>query len=89
MAKSPNTTPSKWSMSSTYNYKYPGWTEQNPFISAIFQAVEEEATKLNEQDVAVQNELAWLDYVDNEFITDMETYPDAESIIKKIMKKEN
>jgi hypothetical protein len=33
--------------------------------------------------------LAWLDYVDNEFITDMETYPDAESIIKKIMKKEN
>ena len=45
MAKSPNTTPSKWSMSSTYNYKYPGWTEQNPFVSAIFQAVEEEATK--------------------------------------------
>ena len=76
-------------MRATYNYKYPGWTEQNPFISAIFQAAEQEATKKNEQEVDVQNELAWIDFVENEFIKDMETYPEAESIINNIIRKDN
>jgi len=89
MAKSPNITPSNWSVRATYNYKYPGWTEQNPFISAIFQAAEQEATKKNEQEVDVQNELAWIDFVENEFIKDMETYPEAESIINNIIRKDN
>jgi hypothetical protein len=50
MAKSPNTTPSdddnnNWSLRASYEYKYPGWVQSNPFVSAIFDAVETEETE--------------------------------------------
>ena len=77
MAKSPDTTPSNWSVRATYNYKYPGWTEQNPFISAIFQAAEKEATEKNQQ------EIARLDKAD-EIVQNMLTFPEAEAILNKI-----
>lgn len=51
MAKSPNTTPSdddnnNWSLKASYEYKYPGWVQSNPFVSAIFDAVEQEVQKI-------------------------------------------
>jgi hypothetical protein len=39
------------------------------------------------QRIETQNEIAWLDYVESEFIQDMLTYPDAEAIINKIQNK--
>tara|TARA_B110000483_G_scaffold112197_1_gene136337 strand:+ start:280 stop:447 length:168 start_codon:yes stop_codon:yes gene_type:complete len=43
--------------------------------------------KLTEaQRIETENELAWLDYVESEFIQDMLTYPDSEAIIKRVMK---
>jgi hypothetical protein len=93
MAKSPNTTPSdddnnNWSLKASYEYKYPGWVQSNPFISAVFDAVEqEEQQKRKEQEIETANELARLDYIESEFIQDMLTYPDAEAIIKRIMKQ--
>jgi hypothetical protein len=93
MAKSPNTTPSNddnnnWSLKASYEYKYPGWVQSNPFISAVFDAVEqEEQQKQKEQEIETANELARLDYIESEFIQDMLTYPDAEAIIKRIMKQ--
>ena len=95
MAKSPNTTPSdddnnNWSLRASYEYKYPGWVQSNPFVSAIFDAVEqEEQKKRKEQEIELANEIAWLDYAESEFIQDMLTYPDAEAIINKIMNKED
>jgi hypothetical protein len=59
-------------------------------VSAIFDAVEqEEQKKRKEQEIELANELAWLDYVESEFIQDMLTYPDAEAIINKITNKED
>ena len=93
MAKSPNTTPSNddnnnWSLKASYEYKYPGWVQSNPFISAVFDAVEqEEQQKRKEQEIETANELARLDYIESEFIQDMLTYPEAEAIISKVMKQ--
>jgi hypothetical protein len=62
--------------------------QSNPFISAVFDAVEqEEQQKRKEQEIETANELARLDYIESEFIQDMLTYPDAEAIIKRIMKQ--
>ena len=44
-----------------------------------------EYIKGNDQTVA--NELAWIDYVEEEFIQKMLTYPDAEAILNKITKE--
>jgi hypothetical protein len=39
------------------------------------------------QRIETANELAWMDYVESEFIQDMLTYPDAEAILNKITKE--
>lgn len=86
MAKSPNTTPFNG-----YNFKftqdYPGWS--NNFVNALYNAACGEQPKhppLTEaQRIETENELAWMDYVENEFIKDELTFPEAEAIIKRIM----
>ena len=88
MAKSPNTTPF-----SGINYKftqdYPGWS--NNFVNALYNSAANEQPKhppLSEaQRIETENEIAWLDYVESEFIQDMLTYPDAEAIINNIQNK--
>ena len=85
MAKSPNTTPFNG-----YNYKftqsYPGW--ENNFVNALYNSVANEQPKLTEaQRIETENELAWMDYVESEFIQDQLTFPEAEAIIKRIMNK--
>ena len=88
MAKSPNTTPFNG-----YNYKftqdYPGW--ENNFINALYNSVANEQPKqapLTEaQRIETENELAWMDYVEKEFISEMTEYPEAEQIIKNILDK--
>ncbi len=88
MAKSPNTTPSSWSVKAQYNYKYPGWVESNPFVSSLFNMVEKaEKKKAKEQKTEIQNELVWMDWVEKEFIQNMLTYPEAEAILNKIKKE--
>ena len=42
---------------------------------------------LKAQETEIANELAWLDYVEEEFIQNMLTYPDAEAILNKIKKE--
>ena len=87
MAKSPNIPPSKWSVKAHYNQKYPGWIESNPFVSSLFDMVDEaEKKKAKEQKTELDNELAWIDYVESEFIQKMLTYPEAEAILNKIKK---
>ena len=96
MAKSPNTTPSNnndpqgpWSMSHSYSYSYPDYAN-NAFLRAILNHEDSQPQHppLTEaQRIETQNELAWLDYVESEFIQDMLTYPDAEAIINKITKE--
>ena len=90
MAKSPNSTPFNGKgYSAKFTQDYQGWTEINPFISALFDLTMKEQlerTTAKEQSVTVSNELAWMDYVESEFIQDMLTYPDAEAILNKITK---
>ena len=91
MAKSPNSTPFNGKgYSVKFTQDYQGWTETNPFISALFDLASKEQleqTTQKEQSVTVSNELAWMDYVESEFIQDMLTYPDAEAILNKITKE--
>ena len=86
MAKSPNTTPSSWSVRAEYNYKYPGWVESNPFVSSLLDMAEK-AEWRKHKDMSVENELAWIDWVEKEFIQNMLTYPEAEAILNKIKKE--
>ena len=89
MAKSPNTTPFD---GKGYNFKftqdYPGW--ENNFVNALYNAATNQPKHppLTEaQRIETQNEIAWLDYVESEFIQDMLTDPDAERIINNIQNK--
>ena len=85
MAKSPNTTPFS-GINHKFTIDYPGW--ENNFINALYNSVANDQPKLTEaQRIETENELAWLDYVESEFIQDMLTYPDAEAIINKIQNK--
>ena len=78
MAKSPNTTPIN-GISYSFSYSLPSaWC-------GLYQPKHPPLTE--EQRIETENELAWLDYVESEFIQDMLTYPDAEAIINKIMKQ--
>ena len=96
MAKSPNTTPSNnndpkrpWSISHSYSYSYPDYAN-NAFLRAILTHGEKQPKHLplsEAQRIETENELAWQDYVESEFIQTMLTYPDAEAIIKRIMKQ--
>ena len=87
MAKSPNTTPF-----SGINYKftqdYPGW--ENNFINALYNSVANDQPKhppLTEaQRIETENEIAWLDYIESEFMADMTEYPDAERLLSNILK---
>jgi|TARA_R110000868_G_scaffold386065_5_gene654226 hypothetical protein len=84
MAKSPNTTPFS-GINHKFTIDYPGW--ENNFINALYNSVANDQPKLTEaQRIETENELAWLDYVESEFIQDMLTYPDSEAIIKRVMK---
>ena len=85
MAKSPNTTPFS-GINHKFTIDYPGW--ENNFINALYNSVANDQPKLTEaQRIETENELAWLDYVESEFIQDMLTYPDSEAIINKIQNK--
>jgi hypothetical protein len=88
MAKSPNTTPIN---GISYSWTQPYLpTNYNPFYQPSDEhKVTEEQKKRKEQEIELANEIAWLDYVESEFIQDMLTYPDAEAIINKIMNKED
>jgi hypothetical protein len=78
MAKSPNTTPIN-GISYSFSYSLPSaW-------GGLYQPNHPPLTE--EQRIETENELAWLDYVESEFIQDMLTYPEAEAIIKKVMKQ--
>jgi len=89
MAKSPNTTPFN-GINHKFTQDYPGW--ENNFINALYNSVvpnvQPKHPPLTEaQRIETANELAWLDYVESEFIQDMLTYPDSEAIINKIQNK--
>ena len=93
MAKSPNTTPSNnndpekpWSISHSYSYSYPDYAN-NAFLRAILNHQDSPRKLTKAQQIETENELAWIDYVESEFIQTMLTYPDAEAIIKRIMKQ--
>ena len=96
MAKSPNTTPSNnndpkqpWSMNHSYSYSYPDYAN-NAFLRAILnhEDAQPQHPPLTEaQRIETENELAWMDYVESEFIQDELTFPEAEAIIKRIMNK--
>jgi len=88
MAKSPNTGSNFNGYSYSFTQKYPNW--DNPFVNAMFQHQDNQPKHpplTEEQRIETANELAWLDWVESEFIQDMLTYPDAEAIINKVMKQ--
>ena len=68
----------KWSYSASFNQQYGNW--QFPSIHSKEQL---ERTTQKEQSITVSNELARIDYLEEE-VQNMLTYPDAERIIKKI-----
>ena len=90
MAKSPNSTPFNGKgYSAKFTQDYQGWTETNPFISALFDLTMKEQlerTTAKEQSVTVSNELSRLDFLEDE-VQSMLTYPDAEAIMNKITKE--
>ena len=74
------------------NYKftqdYTGW--ENNFINALYNSVANDQPKhppLSEaQRIETENEIAWLDYIESEFMADMTEYPDAERLLSNILK---
>ena len=74
------------------NYKftqdYPGWN--NNFINALYNAACGKQPKhppLTEaQRIETENELAWLDYIESEFMADMTEYPEAKALLANIFK---
>ena len=65
----------KWSMSAKFTQPYHSLDS-----GKIYEL-------LKAQETEIANELAWLDYVEEEFIQNMLTYPDAEAILNKIKKE--
>ena len=74
-----------FSYNTSWTQDYPGW--ENNFINALYNLTTDQPKHppLTEaQRIETENELAWLDYIDSEFIADMTEYPDAEAIINKV-----
>lgn len=76
MAKRPNTTP--------ISSMFVQWTQPYVTMQGFFVPEEQvERTTQKERSITVSNELARIDYLEEE-VQNMLTYPDAERIIKKI-----
>jgi len=68
-----------------FTQDYPGW--ENNFVNALYNLTTDQPKHppLTEaQRIETENEIAWLDYIDSEFMSEMTEYPDAEAIIKKV-----
>jgi hypothetical protein len=78
MAKSPNTDP--------FNGYFASWTQPYVSMNGFWSNEQFERTTQKEQAITVSNELARLDFLEDE-IQSMLTYPDAEAIINKITKE--
>ena len=78
MAKSPNTDP--------FNGYFASWTQPYVSMNGFWSNEQFERTTQKEQAITVSNELARLDFLEEE-IQSMLTYPDAEAIINKITKE--
>lgn len=68
-----------------FTQDYPGW--ENNFVNALYNLTTDQPKHppLTEaQRIETENEIAWLDYIDSEFMAEMTEYPDAEAIIKKV-----
>jgi len=79
MAKSPNTTP--------ISSMFAQWSQPYVAMEGFFVPKEQfERKAQKEQEITVSNELARLDFLEDE-IQSMLTYPDAEAIINKITKE--
>ena len=79
MAKSPNTTP--------ISSMFVQWSQHYVTMQGFFVPNEQaERTTQKEQEITVSNELARLDFLEDE-VQSMLTYPDAEAIINKITKE--
>ena len=76
----------KWTggkYSASFNQQYGNW-----HIPSIFSFEQSERTTQKERSITVSNELARLDFLEDE-VQSMLTYPDAEAIINKITKEIN
>ena len=82
MAKSPNTTPFN-GYSVSFTQQYGNWQ-----FPSIYSNEQVERTTQKEQSVTVSNELARLDFLEDE-VQSMLTYPDAEAIINTIKEGNN
>ena len=78
MAKSPNTDP--------FNGYFASWTQPYVSMNGFWSNEQFERTTQKEQAITVSNELARLDFLEEE-IQSMLTYPDAERIINRINRK--
>ena len=78
MAKSPNTDP--------FNGYFASWTQPYVSMNGFWSNEQFERTTQKEQEITVSNELARLDFLEDE-VQSMLTYPDAEHIINKITKE--
>jgi len=79
MAKSPNTTP--------ISSMFVQWSQPYVTMQGFFVPNEQSERKTQkEQEITVSNELARLDFLEDE-VQSMLTYPDAEAIINKITKE--
>ena len=63
--------------STSWTQSYPGWN--NNFVNALFNAVDKE------RETTTQNELARLDFLEDE-IQEMTEYPDAQRMIRNIFR---
>ena len=79
MAKSPNTTP--------ISSMFVQWSQPYVTMEGFFvQKEQSERTTQEEQEITVSNELARLDFLEDE-VQSMLTYPQAEAILNKITKE--
>ena len=79
MAKSPNTTP--------ISSMFVQWSQPYVTMEGFFVPKEQsERTTQEEQEITVSNELARLDFLEDE-VPSMLTYPDAECIMNRITKE--
>lgn len=70
-----------------FTQDYPGW--ENNFVNALYNLTTDQPKHppLTEaQRIETENEIAWLDYIESEFMADMTEYPDAERLLSNILK---
>jgi hypothetical protein len=88
-----NNDENNWGLRASYEYKYPGWLQSNPFVQAVIKTSEQEDQKYAEmtapqiyRDLIVQEKLKQLDDIDQQ-VNSMCEFPEIKTILNDVINK--